>query len=181
MNPKCKVCGREILDRSTAVKIREKNKNLYFCNKTEYEHWDLERQQENDFYSNVIFMIDMGMTFEKDASWNAIKMEISSLRKRYSREQIEWYIKENIDKYSEAMRKKDFDNEFQAMRYLCACLRNSIDEFLKRHPVPDNSQPKLAEVDYYMPPKITTHRPSNQRRAMNYIEDMYDEEDDDDE
>ena len=178
MNPKCKVCGREILDRSTAIKTRWKNKNLYFCNEVEYKHWDFERQQEEEFYKNIIFMIDMEVTFEKDASWNSIKMEIGSLRKRYSRKQIEWYVKENIGKYSDAMEKKDFDNEFQAMRYLCACFRNNIDEFLKRYPVPDNSQPDFVEVDYYMPLVVTTHRPSHQRRAMVDIENM-DEEDDD--
>ena len=172
---KCFICGKEV-DKKTAFKMPyATNKNHYYCSEEEYNTFMAEKNKEDKFQLDVraFFDLDFDIT---ERSWKEMSAFFSELRKTYSREQILWYIEQNIDKIVSAVQKKEpFSYEFVMYRYIIAIIKNNIKFFISQNPLPDNRVEEV-EVDFYMA-SFDKYKPSKTRRAMSDIE----EEGDDDE
>lgn len=172
---KCFICGKEV-DKKTAFKMPyTTNKNHYYCSEEEYNEYKAEKDKDEKFQLDVRAFFDLDFEITNERSWKEMHTFFAELRKSYSREQILWYLEQNIDIIIDAVNKKQpFSYEFVMCRYITAIIKNNIKFYISQNPLPDN-QLEEVEVNFYMAPN--KYKPSKTRRAMSDIE----EEGDDDE
>lgn len=173
-NPKCKFCGKE-LKRSEAFMVKLGTKKTYYCNEEEYNLTLAEKKVEEDFYFNVDLLFEAEMCISNRGAYSTLHASLQSLRKTYTREQIEWFLGNNFDWIAEATERKEISDEYGKVRYFIAIMRNHIDKYLKDNPVEVKNEVNKVknerkEVDFYMAPVKPVH--TNGRRAMTIIEQL---------
>lgn len=122
MLPKCKACGKEV-DRKTAYKITEKEKNLYYCSEEEYNKVMKMKQTIEDIH---LLICDI---FGQQALNRALSKEWNLWREITNDTMILRYLRENKAMLSKTMQSKDFYNERASIRYFSAILKNNLKKF----------------------------------------------------
>lgn len=173
-DPKCKYC-RKSIKRSEAFVVKVGTKPTYYCNEEEYKLALAEKKVEEDFYFNVDLLFEAEMCISNRGAYSTLHASLQSMRKTYTREQIEWFLGNNFDWIAEATERKEISDEYGKVRYFVAIMRNHIDKYLKDNPVEVKNEvnkvkDERKEVDFYMAPVKPVH--TNGRRAMKILEQL---------
>ena len=172
-NPKCILCGKEV-DRKTAYKVKKGSKNIYYCNKEEYDEWVSAEKEIDNFTHSIWYLIEEVLDTKETYSWKEIRGMISDLHKKYSLDQIEGYLESETDRISHILKNKSFSNNYAMTRYYIAVVKNNIDVYYKDFDSEEEEIPQIKIVeDFYMtPPKYKQIK----RRAMIDIEKLGDDD-----
>lgn len=148
MLPKCKACGKEI-DRKTAYKIIEKEKNLYYCSEEEYKKVMKMKKAIEDTH---LLICDI---FGYQVLHTVLNKEWNAWREITNDTMILRYLKENKAKLSEAMQRKSFASEYASIRYFSAILKNNLKDFADTYT--DNEELcARSEIEIYESKKSKT-------------------------
>lgn len=130
---KCRICGKT-LEINTAYKIvkttPKKVRNIYYCSEKEYQDW-VDESNKNIEEKNRTYML-INNIFGREITNTALYKEVSALAKIYTFETILDYLEENYGFLSKIMQ-KDFENEYNEIRYFATILKNNLYDFQKKN------------------------------------------------
>jgi hypothetical protein len=165
MAAKCRYC-KESLSTSSAYRVEEDGKRMYFCSEDHYKKYDnirlLKKQDEEnknssyDIISSIFgYKLQNTALFKEWRCWN----EIADNKK------ILQYLKDNQDYLTQVM-KKDFSSEYGKIRYFSTIIKNSIADF---KPKAEEQIVKVSvdETFYDFVPTVSKKR----RRSLADLED----------
>ena len=118
---KCKGCGTKV-DRKEAFKVVVNNKNNYYCNASEYETLNIEKESKAKVLELVFEIIG-------ETTNTAIYKELTDIAKVHTYKKILDYIEENFIKLNDAMN-MHFEREYGKIRYFTAIIKNEIGDFV---------------------------------------------------
>ena len=166
MNPKCKICGKE-LDRNTAYKVVLHRKNYYYCSEEEYLLYLSDEQKREESLSELYEVMQHTSETVSDSSLRTIKDVVDELVKKYPQQQVLDYLKRSSSHIHGILSRKTFTSDSNKIKYYAAIVKNHIGEYIDFKVA---AEP--VEVDFYFAPN--NYKPSKIRRAMVDIEQMED-------
>lgn len=157
---KCRICGTKI-ERNDAFKIISNGKNLYYCNKNEYNEWKSAQEIKDNTY-NLIYEI-----FGRKITNTILFKEIGALSDIYSYDKIFAFLSDK-KKYLSSVMDRDFKSEYAQIRYFAAILKNSLSDFTYKK----EENIKKVEVDI---PNTRYKRNQRRKTLAEYEEEVGDE------
>ena len=153
---KCRKCGAKV-DIKEAFKVVVGKANTYYCTEEEYNSILAARKVKDDTIECI------NRIFGYIVTNTALFKEINALVKVYDYELILSYLEENFDFLYEVVH-RDFEREYNKIRYFSAILNNSLADYRAEKLQPEPIKKEEVEV-------IESHyKRKTKRRGLDEIE-----------
>jgi hypothetical protein len=120
---KCKICGTNL-----TTDIAYKVNKSYYCNEVEYSQY----HQENVAYKKIIDNINYILGYISTNT--SIFKEIQKLKIAYTYTHINNYLETERDNIINYISRKDFNNEYNKIRYIFTIISNNLADFIEIKP-----------------------------------------------
>lgn len=152
---KCRHCEGKRIDRDTAFVVRKGNKNLYYCNEAEWlslQNAKESRQKCKDDIQSILDWLLGAPTIN-----TALYKEWQQWNKVATNEELLRFLCDNKKTIAYRMQ-RDFDNEYQSIRYLSAIIKNMLRDYMMKPQVVNTEKDREVEFEMFTPVVRTGRR-----------------------
>lgn len=122
---KCKGCHTKI-ERNDAFKVVVKGKNHYYCNATEYENINIERESKNK-------VIDLAFELIGKTTNTSLFKELTDIAKIHTYRKMLSFMEQNYYELDSLISGNNpYVHEYAKIRYFSALIKNQIGDFTEK-------------------------------------------------